>query len=167
MAEDRFEGEMTEQGITEHELPPEQEMLPEQGGTLELDISIIHEPGGGVMSLSDFFGIPVFREDSVQAIMEYEQRIENQLYQIGNQVFLPTIDREQERLEYIGSQVFLDWHASPQVMRQEEEVAASLGNTIFVIQLISLAFVLLMIAYIRKRKKERKKKIHDIHHFGS
>ena len=156
MEQDRLEDETTEQEITE-----------DQGSTLELDISIIHEPDGGIMSLSDFFGIPVFREDSLQAILEYEQRIENQLYQIGSQVFLQTTDSEQEKLEFIGSQVFLDWQVLPQGQRQEEEASVGLGNTIFVIQIVTVAFALLMMAYIRKRNKERKQKINDIHHFGS
>ena len=51
MEQDRLADETTEQEITE-----------EQGSALELDISIIHEPDGDIMSLSDFFGIPVFKD---------------------------------------------------------------------------------------------------------
>ena len=151
----------------QEEMTQEQEFSQEQGSTLELDISIIHEPAGGIMSLSDFFGIPVFREDSTQAILEYQMRLENQLTHIGEQVFLQDDDTQQEELEVIRSQVFLDWPLAPPGTQREEEATPGLGNTIFAIQLVTLAFILLLMGYVRKRKKERKKKIHDIHHFGS
>ena len=170
MEQERVEGEITEQGSSEAgstEAGSTEAGSAEQGSALELDMSIIHEPAGGIMSLSDFFGIPVFREDSTIAIQQYERRIEEQLDSIREQVFLQTGDREQAKLEYIQSQVFLDWPVIPQGSRPEEEITAGLGNTIFVTQLVGIAFILLMMVYIRKRKKEREKKIHDIHHFGS
>jgi hypothetical protein len=138
-----------------------------QGSGLELDITIIHDTGGGVMSLSDFFGIPVFREDNIQIIREYERQLDAQLDYISREVFLRTEETDDAMLNYIQSQLFLDW---PMIIRdpvRDDVRTEGMGNMIFAIQIMAVVFTLLMIGYVRRRSKKRREKINDINHFGN
>lgn len=138
----------------------------EKNTDLNIELSIVTEEQGQDISLSDLYGVPIFREATEQAIHEYESKMEAQRERIDMQVFSDMIDVDKQHVERIRLEVFTETNQLTKLADTETQVKQSYTNLILLIEVIAIVFVVLIISYSKKRKKERKKKIDYIDHFS-
>ena len=138
----------------------------EMNTDLELDLSVVTQEQGADISLSDLYGMPVFKDSTKQAIIDYENKVETQKENIDRQVFSDTIDTEKQSVQNIREQVFVQTNQLIKPADVSVNNKQSYTNAIILLEVVGIAFILLMVAYSKKRKRERKKNIDHIDHFS-
>lgn len=141
-------------------------MEEEKNTDLDIEISTVTEEQGQDISLSDLYGVPIFREATEQAIHEYESKMEAQRERIDMQVFSDMIDVNKQYVERIRLEVFTETNQLTKLADTETQVKQSYTNLILALEVIAIVFIVLIMSYSKKRKKERKKKIDYIDHFS-
>jgi len=134
---------------------------------LELDITIINEPRESAISLSDIYGIPVFREDSYIAIRNYELLRDHRLGRISENVFEEAADRNSEIVEIISAKLFAENQPLVQAPVREAPSVDNMNLMIIGFQVVGVLFIVLLGFYIKRRNKKREVKLDDIKHFSS
>jgi hypothetical protein len=144
----------------------QEEVIQEENVELELNIGVISEVQGQNISLSDLYGIPVFRGTTEQAVTDYENKVKAQMQIIDEHVFSEMIDLEQQSIERIRAGIF---EKTNQITKPAEDIIKekdSYAGMIILGEIIGVLFILLIIAYSKKRKRERAKKIDYIDNFS-
>lgn len=137
-----------------------------QSTDLDLDVGIINETQGDDVSLSDLYGIPVFTEKTLESIEAYQIRQTRKISVLEQHLFEGTVDQEQRMLYSIRNQLFIEDNQLTKTVEIVSKGGDSYTNAIFLIEVISLLFVLGMLIYVRRRKTKREERIRDINYFS-
>lgn len=131
-----------------------EEQIQNEEGTLILDPTVVtdgHEKG---VSLTDFYGLPIFNEEVVEKVKQNFEHNSQELTYIEAEVFRNTKNKSKEEIGLISKKVFTS--EVKLTKEQPKHMEKEAGPPYVLITELMVVFIFLVgYFYFKKKKKER------------